>query len=164
MNTNTMKVVLVNDDETDLGALSRIFEEQGFSVKVVQRGSEEELRDFEGLVVKRVGRKGFSLGSKAIKGGNIEIDPVRCEAKKAGKRLDLTMREFSLLACLMKGKGKVFSREKLLIEVWGSEYQGDVRTVDVTVRRLREKVEDHPSEPKYIKTRRSFGYYFEPKK
>ncbi len=75
--------------------------------------------------------------------------------------LPLTIREFNLLVYLIRGKGKVFSREDLLSDVWGYEYLGDIRTVDVTIRRLREKLEDDPSEPSYIKTKRSVGYYFD---
>ena len=165
MDVKMMRLVIVEDGETDFEALSRCFKEQGFSVKTVQRGKEEEseLKGFEGLVLKRIGRKSCSFGNKTIKAGGIEVDPVRREVRKDGAPLELTAREFNLLAYLMKGRGRVFSREILLADVWGSEYHGDVRTVDVTVRRLREKVEDDPSKPRRIRTRRSAGYYFEPK-
>ena len=92
--------------------------------------------------------------------GKLEIDMNRYETRKNGQALDLTLREFELLKYLAERKGKVFSREQLLEEVWGYEYYGDIRTVDVTVRRLREKLEDDPGDPKYIKTRRGIGYYF----
>lgn len=92
--------------------------------------------------------------------GNIEIDMSRYEVRKNGEVLDLTLREFELLKYLAEREDKVFSREQLLEEVWGYEYFGDIRTVDVTVRRLREKLEDDPSEPKYIMTKRGIGYYF----
>jgi two-component system, OmpR family, response regulator VicR len=78
---------------------------------------------------------------------------------KDGVALDLTHREFELLHYLAKHSGKVMTREHLLQAVWGYEYLGDVRTVDVTVRRLREKIEDDPSKPEYITTRRGLGYY-----
>ena len=74
--------------------------------------------------------------------------------------LELTLREFELLKYLAERENKVFSREQLLEEVWGYEYYGDIRTVDVTVRRLREKLEDDSSDPKYIMTKRGIGYYF----
>ena len=74
--------------------------------------------------------------------------------------LDLTLREFELLKYLATRDDKVFSREQLLEDVWGYEYYGDIRTVDVTVRRLREKLEDDPGDPKYIITKRGIGYYF----
>ena len=92
--------------------------------------------------------------------GNLEIDVNRYEARKNGQVLDLTLREFDLLRYLAEREDKVFSRAQLLEEVWGYEYYGDTRTVDVTVRRLREKLEDDPGDPKYIMTKRGVGYYF----
>ena len=78
---------------------------------------------------------------------------------KNDKQLDLTHREFELLYYLAQHLGEVITRENLLETVWGYDYFGDVRTVDVTVRRLREKVEDTPSRPQYVSTRRGVGYY-----
>lgn len=92
--------------------------------------------------------------------GNLQIDLNRYEVRKNGERLELTRLEFDLLKYLAEGEEKVFSRDKLLEEVWGYEYFGDIRTVDVTVRRLREKLEDDSSNPKYILTKRGIGYYF----
>jgi len=92
--------------------------------------------------------------------GNITIDLNRYEARKNGVPLELTLREFELLKYLAEREGKVYSREQLLEDVWGYEYYGDIRTVDVTVRRLREKLEDDSSDPKYILTKRGVGYYF----
>lgn len=77
---------------------------------------------------------------------------------KDGEALDLTHREYELLHYLVKNAGKVMTREHLLQAVWGFEYFGDVRTVDVTIRRLREKIEENPSKPEYILTRRGLGY------
>ena len=92
--------------------------------------------------------------------GNLEIDMNRYEVRKNGKPLELTLREFELLKYLAERENKVFSREQLLEEVWGYEYYGDIRTVDVTVRRLREQLDDDSSDPKYIVTKRGIGYYF----
>lgn len=92
--------------------------------------------------------------------GNLSIDIVRYEVSKKGEVIELTLREFELLKFLATQKGKVFSRETLLEKVWGYEYYGDVRTVDVTVRRLREKIEDDPSKAGYVLTKRGVGYYF----
>ncbi len=93
--------------------------------------------------------------------GSITIVPEKYEVTKNGKVLDLTFREFELLKFLATQKGRIFSRESLLNKVWDYEFYGDVRTVDVTVRRLREKIEDNPSEPAYIMTKRGVGYYFQ---
>lgn len=92
--------------------------------------------------------------------GDLEIDLKSYQVKKRGEPLDLTYREFELIKFLATQAGQVFTREKLLEEVWGYEYYGDIRTVDVTVRRLREKVEDEPGNPKYILTKRGVGYNF----
>jgi len=92
--------------------------------------------------------------------GSLEIDMNRYEVRKNNEVLDLTLREFELLKYLAEAEGRVFSREQLLAEVWGYEYYGDIRTVDVTVRRLREKLEDDSSNPQYIMTKRGIGYYF----
>lgn len=115
--------------------------------------------------IRRVGLSEAEGGDKLPKGSvkvyhNIEIDENRYEVKKNGKVLDLTLREFELLKYLAERSNKVFSREQLLEEVWGYEYYGDIRTVDVTVRRLREKVEDDSASPAYIMTKRGIGYYF----
>ena len=92
--------------------------------------------------------------------GNLKVDMSRYEVSKNGETLDLTLREFELLKYLAEREGKVYSREQLLEEVWGYEYYGDIRTVDVTVRRLREKLENDPADPKYIMTKRGIGYFF----
>jgi two-component system response regulator VicR len=78
---------------------------------------------------------------------------------KRDEKIELTHREFELIHYLAQNIGQVMTREHLLQTVWGYDYFGDVRTVDVTVRRLREKVEDNPSTPTYIITRRGVGYY-----
>ncbi len=101
-----------------------------------------------------------SEGKKIIVSGDLEINVERYEVSKNGKVLDITLREFELLKFLATQPEKIFTRERLLENVWGYEYYGDVRTVDVTVRRLREKIEDEPSMPKYIVTKRGVGYYF----
>lgn len=88
----------------------------------------------------------------------LEIDMNSYTITKAGDSLDLTHREFELMVYLSRHQGQVLTREHLLQEVWGFDYFGDVRTVDVTIRRLREKIEDDPSQPKYIITRRGLGY------
>jgi two-component system response regulator VicR len=92
--------------------------------------------------------------------GDIEIDFQKYEILKKGKPLELTLREYDLLKFLIANKDVVFSRNELLEKIWGYEYYGDIRTVDVTIRRIREKVEDDPGNPVYIHTKRGIGYYF----
>lgn len=99
---------------------------------------------------------------KVLRAGKLTLNPETFEVKKDGQVIELTVREYELLKFLMSQKGQVFSREELLEKVWDYEYYGDVRTVDVTVRRLREKIEDNPSEPVFILTKRGIGYYFNP--
>ncbi len=92
--------------------------------------------------------------------GDLNINFERYEVKKRGEVINLTLREFELLTFLATQTPTIFTRENLLEKVWGYEYFGDVRAVDVTIRRLREKIEDDPSKPKYIVTKRGVGYYF----
>ena len=91
---------------------------------------------------------------------NFIINATRYEAVKNNEVLDLTLREYELLKFLVTQPNRIFTREALLSSVWGYEFYGDVRTVDVTIRRLREKIEDDSSNPKYILTKRGVGYYF----
>lgn len=88
---------------------------------------------------------------------------IDCESRRVfiqEREINLTAKEFDLLELLAKNPDKVYSREKLLNLVWGYEYPGDARTVDVHIRRLREKIEKHPSDPKYVYTKWGVGYYF----
>ena len=91
--------------------------------------------------------------------GHIVLDPDARAAWKDGKSVDLTAKEFDLMELLMRNPGRVYSRENLLNVVWGYEYAGDYRTVDVHVRRLREKLELDPANPEYIRTKWGVGYY-----
>ena len=95
-----------------------------------------------------------------IVSGDLTINMERYEVLKRGSVIEITLREFELLKFLAMQPDKIFTRENLLENVWGYEYYGDVRTVDVTVRRLREKIEDDPGMPRYIVTKRGVGYYF----
>ncbi len=95
-----------------------------------------------------------------LKCGDLVIDIDRYEVKRDGQVIELTLREFELVKFLALHQGQIFSRENLLEKVWGYEYYGDVRTVDVTVRRIREKLEKDPANCQYIMTKRGVGYYF----
>ncbi len=110
-------------------------------------------------VLRRSHESSQASGSR-LRLGDIEVDFNTMEAFKGGKLIELTFREFALLTFLMQRQNHVFSREKLLNEVWGYDYTGEERTVDVMIRRLREKIEDNPADPEYICTKRGVGYYF----
>lgn len=99
--------------------------------------------------------------AKVVQAGDLKLD---CEGRRVfikDKEINLTAKEFDVLELLVFNPNKVYSRENLLNIVWGYEYPGDVRTVDVHIRRLREKIEPNPSEPKYVHTKWGVGYYFQ---
>ena len=98
-----------------------------------------------------------------IEKGDLKLDTESRRLFILGKEVNLTTKEFDLLELLVINENKVYSRENLLNLVWGAEYPGDVRTVDVHVRRLREKIEVNPSEPKYVHTKWGVGYYYNQK-
>ncbi len=105
-------------------------------------------------------RKSAETTAKIVESGDMRLD---CDGKRAyikGKEIGLTAKEFEVLELLMLNPNKVYSRENLLKLVWGVDYPGDVRTVDVHIRRLREKIEENPSEPKYVHTKWGVGYYY----
>ena len=106
-----------------------------------------------------VAEENASASNSEITIGDLKILPDAFVAQKRGEDIELTHREFELLHHLVTHMGQVMTREYLLETVWGYDYFGDVRTVDVTIRRLREKIEDTPSRPEYILTRRGVGYY-----
>lgn len=96
----------------------------------------------------------------AIVSGDMTIDRANRRVTIAGKEINLTAKEFDVLELLATNPNQVYGREKLLTLVWGADYPGDVRTVDVHIRRLREKIETNPSEPKYVHTKWGVGYFF----
>lgn len=112
-------------------------------------------------IMRRTGKRNQGQTSdKMIIKGSMRID---CESRRVvidDKEVNLTAKEFDLLELLAMNPNKVYSRENLLNIVWGYEYPGDARTVDVHIRRLREKVETNPSDPKYVYTKWGVGYYF----
>ena len=95
-----------------------------------------------------------------LESGEMKLD---CDSRRvyiSGKEINLTAKEFDVLELLMRNPNKVYGREALLKLVWGTDYPGDVRTVDVHIRRLREKIEANPSEPQFVHTKWGVGYYF----
>ena len=120
-----------------------------------------ELKARVRALLRRAGMAAQQMGGgRKLVIGHITLDPDARAAWKDGKSVDLTAKEFDLMELLMRNPGRVYSRENLLNVVWGYEYAGDYRTVDVHVRRLREKLELDPARPEYILTKWGVGYYF----
>ncbi len=128
-----------------------------FSVREVLARVKANLRKWDGI---ETSIKQNETDQQLLTFGPLTLDTYKYEAKVSGKSVELTLREFELLKFLATQQGQVFSREELLEKVWGYEYFGDVRTVDVTVRRIREKIEENPSVPEFLATKRGIGYYF----
>lgn len=111
-------------------------------------------------IMRRMEPKKATKEEAVIESGSMKID---CDGRRVyigGNEISLTAKEFEVLELLIRNPNKVYSREKLLNTVWGSDYPGDERTVDVHIRRLREKIEENPSEPKFVHTKWGVGYYF----
>jgi len=112
-------------------------------------------------IMRRTSKRKEPAGSPVLVKGNMKID---CESRRVfigDREINLTAKEFDVLELLAMNPNKVYSRENLLNLVWGYDYPGDARTVDVHIRRLREKIEVNPSEPKYVHTKWGVGYYFQ---
>lgn len=120
-------------------------------IKAIMRRNDRKVQDGENA------RK----ESHIFEYGDLKIDSESKRVYIRGREINLTAKEYDVLELLLMNPNKVYSRENLLNLVWGYDYPGDVRTVDVHIRRLREKVEDNPSEPKYVHTKWGVGYYFQ---
>ena len=159
-NTPYIPVILLTANDTDLDIVDGL-----------ERGADDYItKPFNILEVKArikaIMRRAGSDHDEKEKAKTIEVGDLRmdCEGRRvfiAGKEINLTAKEFDVLELLVFNPNKVYSRENLLNIVWGYEYPGDVRTVDVHIRRLREKIETNPSEPKYVHTKWGVGYYFQ---
>lgn len=115
-------------------------------------------------ILRRVGMCGNKIETQFIKLDDFTINTVGRRVDDGDSNIDLTGKEFDLFYILISNPGKVFKREELLEEIWGYDYFGDLRTVDVHIRRLREKIEDDPKNSKYIMTKWGKGYYFRNKR
>ncbi len=129
-----------------------------FSVRELMARIKANLRKFEATSNTTENANSGKSGSK-IKIGPLSLDYEKFEVRVNDKVVDLTLREFEVLKYLANQPGQVVTRELLLEKVWGYEYYGDIRTVDVTVRRIREKIEKDTSNPKILITKRGVGYY-----
>ncbi len=112
-------------------------------------------------IMRRMSPKGKDKETDpVVESGDVKLD---CESRRTyikGKEINLTAKEFEVLELLVLNPNKVYGRNSLLKLIWGTDYPGDVRTVDVHIRRLREKIEENPSEPRYVHTKWGVGYYF----
>ncbi|WP_138160474.1 response regulator [Peptoniphilus catoniae] len=157
--TSSVPVIMLTAKQEEVDKVLGL--ELGADDYVVKPFSMRELTARVKAILRRNGLESEeSLDSNVIEAGDLVIDLDKYEIKKKGKEINLTLREYELLKYLIEQSGQVVSREELLDKVWDYEYYGDIRTVDVTVRRLREKIEDKGKDYRYILTKRGVGYYF----
>ena len=132
-----------------------------FSVRELMARVKANLRKVEAAsnIVEEIKEEQLEARTNIIEVGDLSLDLDKFEVRVRGQVIDLTLREFEVLKYLAKQPGQVITREVLLEKVWGYEYYGDIRTVDVTVRRIREKIEKDTSSPKILITKRGVGYY-----
>lgn len=145
-------------------------EEEGDKVFGLEAGADDyitkpfSMRELMARVKANIRRRSLDAGVKAGSGesltlGNVTIDLAAMTVSRNGRPVEVTQKEYDLLTCLLSEPGKVWSREALLEKVWNYDYYGDTRTVDVAIRRLREKIEEDPGNPTLIRTKRGAGYY-----
>ena len=162
--THSMPIIMVTAKETEIDKVLGL--ELGADDYVTKPFSNRELVARVKAILRRqaateaIQEEEAEPETNDITIGDLTIHPDAYYVTKNSEVIELTHREFELLHYLVRHVGQVMTREHLLEEVWDFDYLGDVRTVDVTIRRLREKVEDNPSHPNYIITRRGVGYYF----
>ncbi|WP_077298671.1 response regulator YycF [Virgibacillus pantothenticus] len=157
--TQTMPIIMLTAKDSEIDKVLGL--ELGADDYVTKPFSNRELiaRVKANLRRQQVVPEDTTKASKDIEIGSLVIHPDAYVVSRNGEQIELTHREFELLHYLARHMGQVMTREHLLETVWGYDYFGDVRTVDVTVRRLREKIEETPSNPMWIVTRRGVGYY-----
>ena len=170
-NAMNVPILMVTAKDTELDKIIGLelgaddYVTKPFSVRELLARVKANLRKIE---VNKIDKKDIveekqETRKNVIKVGALSLDLDRFEVTVNDKVVDLTLREFELLKYLATDPGQVVTRESLLEKVWGYEYYGDIRTVDVTVRRIREKIEEDTSNPKILMTKRSVGYYISTK-
>ncbi|RKN37973.1 response regulator transcription factor [Streptomyces hoynatensis] len=124
--------------------------------------SRELIARIRAVLRRRAEWAGAEEDAATLEAGPVRVDIERHVVAVQGRRVELPLREFDLLALLMRNAGRVLTRDQLIDRVWGADYVGDTKTLDVHVKRLREKIEPDPSSPRYLVTLRGLGYKFEP--
>ena len=156
--TSSVPIVILTAKEEEVDKVLGL--ELGADDYITKPFSQRELMARVKANLRRPNLNDTIINGNTLACGDIIIEIDRYEVKREGEVIELTLREFELVKFLAQHKGQIFSRENLLEKVWGYEYYGDVRTVDVTVRRVREKLEREPANARYILTKRGVGYYF----
>ncbi|NBQ62213.1 MAG: DNA-binding response regulator [Proteobacteria bacterium] len=167
------KILVIEDEPAIITSVSYSLRKEGYEVVTAtdgQTGLETARRDTPDLIVLDVmlprltgldvcrAIRSSPSAQRPISLGTITLDPAQRRVTRNGSNVALKPREFDLLACLLRHPGQVFTRDHLLARAWGSEFSGDMRTVDVHIRWLREKLEEDPGNPKIIETVRGVGY------
>ena len=176
-----MKILVVDDEKLLVKGIKFNLENEGYDVDVCydadkllgfESGADDyitkpfnilELKARIRALLRRAGiaaaQPGAQSSAHILEHGGVTLDTEKRTAYKHGRSIDLTAREFDLAELFLRSPGRVFSRDSLLDLVWGYDYQADARTVDVHIRRLREKLEDNPASPSLIITKWGVGYY-----
>ena len=155
-------MITAREEETDkvlgldLGADDYIT--KPFSMRELLARVRTNMRRAASMAAQPAGQEGADI----LRARDLVIDRTNRTVSKAGREIELTQREYELIRFLAENPGRVMTREELMSQVWQYDYFGDLRTVDVAVRRLREKIEPNPSEPQYVVTKRGAGYFFAP--
>ena len=159
--TSTVPIIMLTAKSEDADKLLGF--ESGADDYITKLFNILELKARIRALLRRAGIAAAQLGAQSsahiLEHGGVTLDTEKRTAYKHGRSIDLTAREFDLAELFLRSPGRVFSRDSLLDLVWGYDYQGDARTVDVHIRRLREKLEDNPASPSLIITKWGVGYY-----
>lgn len=155
--SSKVPIIIITKKEEDINKILAL--EYGADDYLVKPFNVLELKARIKAILRRINDKNGGE-NKNIKLGNVEINSLGRKINISNREIDLTGKEFDLFYVLISNPGKIFKRKELLELVWGYEYYGDFRTVDVHIRRIREKIEENPSNPEYILTKWGVGYYY----
>ena len=156
--TSNVPIILLTAKTDDMDKLMGF--EQGADDYLTKPFNVLELKARIRALLRRAGSSEKKAAGNTLTIGSISLDLDGRNAYRSGELADLTAKEFDVIEFLMRNPNRVYSREALLDTIWAYEYRSDIRTVDVHIRRLREKLEENPAEPKYIMTKWGVGYYF----